>query len=84
MDLISIGEEIARRRKAARMTQARLAALAHVSLPTIKALEQGRLAELGFGRINRIIAALGLDLELRETNRGRPTLEMLRREATDD
>jgi transcriptional regulator with XRE-family HTH domain len=84
MDLLSLGREIATRRKAARITQAALAAQAHVSVPTVKALEQGRMAELGFARVNRILAAVGLDLELREANRGRPTLDTLRSEDRDD
>jgi transcriptional regulator with XRE-family HTH domain len=84
MDLASLGQTIAERRKSARLTQSALAALAHVSLPTLKAFEQGRTAELGFAKITRILAVLGLDLELKEANRGRPTLETLRSEAGDD
>ncbi|HTX42908.1 MAG TPA: XRE family transcriptional regulator [Acidobacteriaceae bacterium] len=84
MDLDSIRLEIAARRKAAGLSQADLAERAHVALPTLKALEQGRLAELGFARIVRILAALGLQLELREASRSRPTLESLRRETGDD
>jgi transcriptional regulator with XRE-family HTH domain len=84
MDLTSLGRAVAERRKAAKLTQAALAAQAHVSLPTLKALEQGRTPELGFSRVVRILAAAGLELELREANRGRPTLETLRSEDSDD
>jgi transcriptional regulator with XRE-family HTH domain len=84
MELDSLGQSIASRRKAASLTQSGLAALAHVSLPTLKALEQGRTSEIGLSKVLRILAALGLDLELREANRGRPTLETLRSEDGDD
>jgi len=83
MDLDYLRQQIAVRRKAAGLSQAALAARAHVSLPTLKALEQGRLAELGFSRVARILAALGLELELRDANRSRPTLDSLRQEAGD-
>lgn len=84
MELHSLGQTIAQRRKSARLTQAALAVLAHVSLPTLKALEQGRTAELGFSKVLRILAALGLELDLREANQGRPTLESLRNEDSAD
>ncbi|HTV16451.1 MAG TPA: helix-turn-helix domain-containing protein [Acidobacteriaceae bacterium] len=84
MDLTSLGPTIAERRKTAKLTQSALAELARVSVPTLKALEQGRAAELGFSKLLRILTALGLELELREANRGRPTLDTLRSEASDD
>lgn len=84
MDLESIGREIAERRKAARLSQSALAAIAHVKLPTLKALEQGRASEFGFAKLLRILTALGLELELRAANRGRPTLDTLRNEQADD
>ena len=84
MDLSSIGRHIAERRKASRLSQATLAARAHVSLPGLKALEQGRASEFGFAKLQRIVTALGLEFELREANRGRPTLDTLRSEQADD
>lgn len=84
MDLDFIRDAIIARRKAGGLSQAALAERARVSLPTLKALEQGRLAEVGFSKITRILAALGLELEVRGANRGRPTLETLRSEAGDD
>jgi len=84
MELNSLGQTIAERRKAAKLTQSALAGLARVSLPTLKSLEQGRAAELGFSKLLRILTALGLELELREANRGRPTLDTLRSEDSDD
>jgi transcriptional regulator with XRE-family HTH domain len=84
MDLIFLGRMVAEHRRAAELSQATLAARAHVSLPTLKAFEQGRTPELGFAKILRILTVLGLEVEVREANLGRPTLESLRREAELD
>lgn len=83
-NLADLRQQIASRRKALGLLQSDVASRAHVSLATIKALEQGRLNELGFSKIVRILAALGLQLELREANQGRPTLDDLRSEADRD
>jgi predicted transcriptional regulator len=82
--LDTIRAAVVSKRKVLALRQEDLAGLAHVSLPTIKAFEQGRLAELGFSKVVRILAALGLELKLQEANRGRPTLEDLSNEAGDD
>jgi transcriptional regulator with XRE-family HTH domain len=75
---------IVARRKTLRMRQGDLAARAQVSVPTIKALEQGRMGELGFSKLVRILATLGLELKLQEAGQGRPTLDDLRSEDGDD
>ncbi len=77
LDLATLGETIAQHRSAQRLTQAELARRARIGRSTLDALENGRLAELGFGKIARILSALGLTLKLGEANRGRPTLEDL-------
>ena len=77
LDLTTLGTLIAKHRTAQRLTQAELALRARVGRSTLDALENGRTAELGFGKIARILAALGLSLRLGEANRGRPTLEDL-------
>jgi len=79
-----IGREIASRRKAARWTQAELAQKASISRPTLDALENGRTSELGFAKIIRVLAALGLDLKLQEANQQRPTLDDLLNEEDDN
>lgn len=77
LDLATLGQLIAQHRGAQRLTQAELARRARIGRSTLDALENGRTAELGFGKVARILAALGLTLRLGEANRGRPTLEDL-------
>lgn len=82
-DLEALGRIIADRRKANKLTQAALAQRARIGRSTLDALENGRLAELGFGKIARILAAQGLDIKIVEANQGRPTLEDLLNENDD-
>lgn len=79
-----IGEQIAGRRKALGLSQAALAKKAGVGHSTLDALENGRLGELGFSKINKLLTALGMELALQETSARRPTLEDLMREEADD
>ena len=81
LDLLSVGREIARRRKEAGLTQAELAAHSGVSRATIAILETGAARELGFNKVITILATLGLDLRITTANRGRPTLDDLKEEA---
>ncbi|MGA8531339.1 MAG: helix-turn-helix domain-containing protein [Acidobacteriaceae bacterium] len=83
-DLSTLAEQIASRRKALRLSQSALAKKAGVSRSTIDALENGRLGELGYSKVNKILAALGLELTLREVSARRPTLEDLMEEEKDD
>ena len=64
LDLISIGTEIAERRKTLKLSQAALAREAGVSRATLDALENGRAGELGFTKLTKLLAALGLELKL--------------------
>lgn len=77
LDLATLGRLIAEHRNARRLTQAELARRARIGRSTLDALENGRATELGFGKISRILAAIGLTLKVTEANRGRPTLEDL-------
>jgi transcriptional regulator with XRE-family HTH domain len=79
-----IGEQIAIKRKALRLTQSALAKKARVGLSTLDALENGRLGELGYSKITNILSALGLELKLREASSRRPTLDELMEEEGDD
>lgn len=84
LPLPSIGEQIAKKRKTLGLTQLALAKKARVGLSTLDALENGRLGELGYGRITHILSALGLELKLQEASARRPTLEELMDEERDD
>jgi transcriptional regulator with XRE-family HTH domain len=83
LDFPTLGRLIAQHRQEQRLTQAELARRARVGRSTLDALENGRMAELGFGKIGRILASLGLTLKVSDTNRGRPTLEDLIAEAEE-
>ena len=83
-DILSIGEHIAAKRKALGLSQAELAKQARIGHSTLDALENGRLGELGYARITRILAALGLELKLQQAGSRRPTLDELMEEDRDD
>ena len=83
-DLTSIGSEVALKRKALRMSQSALAQAAGVSRATLEALENGRSGELGFSKVGKILAALGLELKVQEAVPRRPTLDELLEEDRDD
>jgi transcriptional regulator with XRE-family HTH domain len=84
VDLSSVGSQIAERRKALKLSQSALARRAGVSRATIDALENGRAGELGFSKIVRLLAALGLELKLAVAGSQRPTLDELMQEDRDD
>jgi transcriptional regulator with XRE-family HTH domain len=75
--LVDIAEEIAKQRKAAGLSRAELAKRALVSRSALEALENGRIGELGYAKINRILMALGLEFKVREINHSRHTLDEL-------
>jgi transcriptional regulator with XRE-family HTH domain len=84
LSLSMLAEEIATRRKALGLSQAELARRASVGHSTLDALENNRIGELGYSRITRILAALGLEMKLQEAGNRRPTLEELMAEERDD
>jgi transcriptional regulator with XRE-family HTH domain len=77
LPLPSLGEQIAKRRKAMGLTQRTLAQKARVGLSTLDAVENARMGELGFTRVTNILAALGLELKVQEASARRPTLDEL-------
>jgi transcriptional regulator with XRE-family HTH domain len=83
-DLASIGAEIALRRKKLKLSQTSLARQARISRATLDALENGRAGELGFSKVTRLLAALGLELKLQPAGSHRPTLDELLAEDRDD
>jgi len=84
IDLISIGNQIAERRKALKLTQSALARKAGVSRATLDALENGRAGELGFSKVTKLLAALELVLTIQTASSERPTLDELIQEDRDD
>ena len=84
LDLVSIGAQIAERRKTLKLSQAALAEKAGVSRATLDALENARAGELGFSKLTKLLAALGLELRLQEASSQRPTLDQLMQEDRDD
>jgi transcriptional regulator with XRE-family HTH domain len=84
MPIFTMGEEIARKRKALGLSQTVLAKKAGVARSTLEALENARLGELGYSKITNILTALGLELTLQESRSRRPTLDELMNEEPDD
>ncbi len=84
VDLAELGNQVAAKRKTLRLSQTQLATSASVGLSTLDALENGRLAELGFAKVTRILSALGMELKLQEARAPRPTLDELMEEERDD
>ena len=83
-DLISLGTQIAKRRKALKLSQAELSRKAGLSRATLDALENGRTGELGFSKVTRLLTVLGLELTLQTASSQRPTLDELMQEDRDD
>jgi transcriptional regulator with XRE-family HTH domain len=77
MDLIELGERVRATRKAKGWSQTKLAEKSGVSRARIEALENARIAEIGFKNLVRVMNSLDLDLRITQLNRGRPTLEDL-------
>ena len=84
LHLISIGAHIAKSRKALKFSQAELSRKAGVSRATLDALENGRAGELGFSKLTKLLAVLGLELKLQAAGSHRPTLDELMQEDRDD
>lgn len=83
-DLVELGSVIRAARKRQRLTQSDLARKSGVSRARIDALENARTAGIGFKPVLRLLNALGLDLQVTELDRGRPTLEDLMAEEEGD
>ena len=83
-DIDQIRSSVRKTREELRLGQAELASRAHVALSTLRAFEQGRLGEIGFSKLSRILGALGLELQVRPASGSRPTLDDLRNETADD
>ncbi len=84
LDLPSLGRTIAERRKALKLSQTELARKAGLSRATLDALENGRAGEMGYAKITKLLAALGLELTLQTASSQRPTFDELMQEDRDD
>lgn len=84
LPLSAIAEQIAQKRKVLGLSQTELAKKAHVGRSALDALENGRIGELGYTKINNILTALCLELRVHEANSQRPTLEELMNEEHHD
>jgi transcriptional regulator with XRE-family HTH domain len=85
MELSKIGEQIAEARKLLDLGRQQLSERAGVSRATLEALENGRATEIGYSKLSRILAAVGLELRLGPVTQDRPTLDdLLREDAGDD
>jgi transcriptional regulator with XRE-family HTH domain len=82
--LSAMGELVANQRRLLALSQSALAKQAKIGLSTLDAFENGRLGELGFSKILRLLAVLGLELKIEETSGSRPTLDQLLEEDRDD
>jgi transcriptional regulator with XRE-family HTH domain len=77
--LSELGPAIRARRLALRVPLARLADQARIPRGQLAALERGDVEDLPFGRLQRVLVALGADLYLGTFNQGRPTLDEMQR-----
>lgn len=75
MDIGLIGRVVAEHRRAQGLTLRELATAAKVGRSTLAALESGKLDEIGFAKVNRTLAALGLTLDVREPLLEAPLME---------
>jgi transcriptional regulator with XRE-family HTH domain len=82
--LDEIGGKIATARKTLQLRQTDLASKAQVSRSTIDALENGRASDIGYSKLARILAVLGLELRLGPAASRRPTLDELLKERDGD
>jgi transcriptional regulator with XRE-family HTH domain len=82
--LADIGRRLVSARKEKQLNQLELARKAGVSRSTIDLLENGRAREIGYSKLTRILAAVGLELSLHAMTSERPTLDDLLKESSDD
>jgi transcriptional regulator with XRE-family HTH domain len=75
MNLETLGRLVAERRRAQGLTLRALAETAQVGRSTLAALESGQLDELGFRKVDRICAALGLVLDVHAAALDEPLMD---------
>lgn len=81
--LPALGGAVREARRALGLTQAELAARAGVSRLRVSQLETGRVREVGYRSLLRLLRAVQLDFRLSTYHRGRPTLDDLQAEGDE-
>ncbi|MEP3590478.1 MAG: helix-turn-helix transcriptional regulator [Marinobacter sp.] len=79
MTLLDLGPYIREERKRAGLSMQALAEMAGVDRTTLSKLENQRLPEMGYAKLERLLAALNLEFSVRPIG-GLPTLKDLQRE----
>ncbi|MBR9870845.1 MAG: helix-turn-helix transcriptional regulator [Gammaproteobacteria bacterium] len=79
MTLLDLGPYIREERKRAGLSMQALAEMAGVDRTTLSKLENQRLPEMGYAKLERLLAALNLEFSIRPVG-GLPTLKDLQRE----
>jgi len=79
MTLLELGPYIRQERKRAGLSMQALAEMAGVDRTTISKLENQHLPEMGYAKLERVLAILGLEFWVRPVD-GLPTLKDLQRE----
>lgn len=82
--LAEIGAQIAAARKGQGLGAMALAEKAGVTRTTLYLLESGRATEIGYSKLARLLAVLGLELRVEPLAQQRPTLEDLMKEDSGD
>jgi hypothetical protein len=77
LDILKVGKVISAQRRALNLSQRDLATRSRLGFSTLQALETGKLGELGFTKITRVLRSMGLHLQVVTTPTKRPTLEDL-------
>jgi transcriptional regulator with XRE-family HTH domain len=73
MYMVQLGARVRLARKARGLTQSALAKRAGIARETLSQLESGTSKELGFAKVSRLLSAIDLDLEIRDTSAARAT-----------
>ena len=77
MNLQTLAKLIRDTRKSKGLNQSQVAEWAGINRATLSRLETGTLAEMGFGKLQRVLSVLELTIEVVPAQRQRPTLDEL-------
>lgn len=83
ISLSDIGSQLRAQRKGLHLTQAQLAEKSGISRAMINLIENGNATDLGYSKLTRLLATVGLEFTLTATPARRPTLSQLLSERDD-